>query len=58
MSEKLLLCAAFPKFSLMEEENLVTDTLRFREVMGHDNHAVSFFEILQELFYFQGGKSV
>ena len=52
MSEKLLLCAPFPKLSFVEEEDLIADAFRFGEVMGHDNHAVSFFEILQELFYF------
>ena len=46
MIEKLLLCAAFPKFSLMEEEDLVADTLRFGEVVGHDNNAVSAFQLL------------
>ena len=58
MSKKRFFFAPFPKFSFVEEEDLVADTLRFREVVGHDNHAVSFFEILKELCYVQGGKAV
>ena len=46
MIEKLLLFAPFPQLSLMEEENLVTDTLRLGEVVGHDNNAVSAFQLL------------
>ena len=52
MSKKRFLCAAFPKLTFMEEENLVADTLRLGEVVGHNDNTVSFFEILQELFYF------
>ena len=46
MIEKLLLCATFPQLSLVEEEDLVADTLRFREVVSHDNNAVSVFQFL------------
>ena len=45
MIEKLLLFAPFPQLSLMEEENLVADTLRFGEVMGHNDNTVFIFEI-------------
>ena len=43
MIEKLLLFAPFPQLSLVEEEDLVADTLRFGEVVGHDNDAVAAF---------------
>ena len=46
MSKKILLCAPFPKLSLVEEEDLVADTLRLGEVVGHDNNAVSVFQFL------------
>ena len=46
MSKKRLLFAPFPQLSLVEEENLVADTLRLGEVVGHDNHAVSVFQLL------------
>ena len=45
MSEKLLFCASFPKLSFVEEEDLIADTLRFGEVMGHNDNTVFIFEI-------------